>query len=123
MGRSESNGTATIQWNWEEKFAACQALGGECALKMRKPGDWYFAQRGVDIKSGPMLVGKFGQGATPQAAVEDHFRNLTELKSHEYVVINAYGIRRAVRWNGFMWADVSEETPESAQTVGAVRQS
>lgn len=93
---------------WEEKLAACQALS-ECSLKMRSPGNWYVQQCGTDITQGSMLVGKYGNGQTPQQAVEDHWLKLTELAPQEYIVIRAYGEDRlAVKWNGYMWSTVNE---------------
>lgn len=93
---------------WEEKFAACQALG-DAVLRMRKPGDWYVDQH-AEIKDGCILKGEYGNGATPEAAALDHFEKLTALAPGEYVVTRAMGAdRRAVRWNGYMWASVQEK--------------
>lgn len=92
---------------WEEKLMACQALA-ECHLRMRSPGDWYVSHR-VDIVNGPMLEGRYGNGRDPREAVENHWRELTELAPHERVVANALtDQRREVRWNGFMWQDCIE---------------
>ena len=95
---------------WEEKLAACAAIGHEIGLRMRKPGDWYVEHRGVEVKEGPMLASRYGNGETPQLAVEDHWQQLTVLAPREYVVLDAGSgeRRRAVRWNGFMWMDVKE---------------
>ena len=88
---------------WEEKLAACQALA-ECHLRMRKPGDWYVSHM-VDVATGCVLEGRYGNGRTPIEAVEAHWRELTDLKGDERVVSNALREdRREVRWNGYMWA-------------------
>lgn len=70
---------------------------------------WYVSQN-IDVKNGGCLEGKYGNGATPQEAVEDHWRALvSELPADQYLIIREGGSpRRAVRWNGFMWADVME---------------
>ena len=92
---------------WEQMLQAIAALGGEPALRMRKPGDWYVEQRGVEVKQGSILASLYGNGATPEAAVRDHWQQLTDLKPDEVIVLSAAGPnRRHVRWNGFMWTDV-----------------
>lgn len=97
--------------DWEQKFAAINALDYDASLCMRKPGDWYVACR-LEIKKGSVLEGGAGPGrATPEEAVEHYFARITSLlKVGEYVVCRAHGgsSRRAVKWNGFMWADVRE---------------
>ena len=96
--------------NWEQKLAACKALRPYgTGLRMRSPGDWYVEQIGLEvIEEGHrgMLVGRYGNGATPEAAVEDHWAKLTA-SDVAAVVLNAMGPdRREVRWNGFMWEDL-----------------
>lgn len=98
--------------NYEQMLVALQALG-ECSLMMRKPGDWYVSQR-TEIKNGPVLEGRFGNGNTPMAAVADHWKQLTELAPGQYIVTHAYdrAQRRGVRWNGFMWAEAEPQPSE-----------
>lgn len=96
---------------WEEKLAALNALSDNvtgASLRMRKPGDWYVEQN-VEVKDGLILEGRYGNGATPEAAVLDHWENLTKLKSHEYLVVGWGKERKAYRWNGHMWATVKEK--------------
>lgn len=72
---------------------------------------WYVLQH-VEIKDGPMLSGDYGNGWTPEAAIEDHWRRLVdELPPGKYLVLHAGDPekRRAVRWNGFMWETITEE--------------
>jgi hypothetical protein len=96
---------------WEEKLQACQVLGN-VSLRMRAPGDWY-VDHNVEIRNGPILEGGCVTGATtPQEAAEKHWAWLTDLLNGQYVVVNAYRDNRfAARWNGFMWAPVSEDKP------------
>jgi hypothetical protein len=97
--------------NWEQKFAAIIALG-EATLYMRKPGDWYVAQRSVEVKQlerDGMLQHRYGNGATPEEAVEAHFRRLTDEKPLAYIVTRHAGVRRRVLWNGFMWVDLGPD--------------
>jgi hypothetical protein len=81
---------------WEQKLQALQALG-DTSLRMRKPGDWY-----VNTVANIKGDGGYGNGATPEAAVEDHWKKFAE--SGATVVVDAYSpSRREYRWNGFMW--------------------
>lgn len=93
---------------FEHIMQACSALG-DISIHMRKPGDWYVSHR-VEVRSGSILEGRYGNGVSPIDAIHDHWKKLTELKPHEYIVLNAMGadIRRAFRWNGFMWQEVEE---------------
>ena len=98
---------------WEEKFYALKALVnfGDAALMMRKPGDWYVSLRGVDRKEGCVLAGCGGHsGKTPEEAVELAFSYATD--ERYYVVSDAVypDRRKAFRWNGFMWDEVSEDS-------------
>lgn len=101
----ESNG---IVLSWEQKLAACAALA-EVSLKMRKPGDWYVCQS-VNIKRKHTLSGNYGNGTSPEDAIADHWKVLTELlKPDECIVIGIGAGRKGYRWNGFMWREVEEE--------------
>lgn len=95
---------------WEEKLQACQALC-DCSLRMRKPGDWYVAQPGIGITDGQFVRGEYGDGATPQAAVESHWQVLMATLADEgrRLFTSEGGKRRYVKWNGHMWA---EEAPD-----------
>jgi hypothetical protein len=99
--------------DWQEKAAALDALA-EIEIRFRKPGDW-FVNQDVAIKDDHCLVGAWGNGETPQAAIEDHWKVLVEEpKFPLYLVARSGDRRRAVSWNGFMWADVHEPKQEKA---------
>lgn len=100
--------------NWEQKLAALNAIS-ECRLLMRKPGDWYVSQS-VERKEGHMLASAYGNGATPQEAVENHWTEVAEASSYTNpIVLSAYGPdRREVFWNGFMWADKPRATVQES---------
>ena len=93
--------------DWEQKFAAINALA-QATLQMRGPGDWY-VETSVEVKNGSILEGRYGNGTSPENAVNSHWAAMLELAADEYLVANA-GMewRRAVKWNGFMWDDVRE---------------
>lgn len=95
--------------DWQQKAAALDALA-EIEIKIRKPGDWYVSQR-VEIKDDCILVGAYGNGDTPMAAIDDHwFRLVEEIERGPRYLVARVGqpSRRAVKWNGFMWQDVPE---------------
>lgn len=94
--------------NWEQKLAAIQALG-DTSLRMRKPGDWYVSSTRMEIGGDGMLSGEYGNGRTPEEAVEEHWRIYTNLPPGKFIVIGAYtDKRRQVRWNGYMWEDIAK---------------
>lgn len=101
--------------NWEQKLNAMIALCGWSAvsLKMREPGNWYVEVIGRNIGGGGFLRGEYGEGRTPQEAVEDDWRRLVdELPEDRVIVVSRRSTEeteRRVRWNGYMWADVPRE--------------
>ncbi len=93
----------------DQKADILQAIG-KLTVHRRSASNWYATVDGIEVKQGSFLCGDYGNGKTPEAAIDDCFRVLTELKRGEYLVKNAYGeSRRAMRWNGFMWQEVVEE--------------
>jgi hypothetical protein len=103
--------------NWKEKIEALASLESDIAIRYRPEGTvcagnqdhiWYITQS-VDVKKGSILHGRYGNGETPEEAIEDHWNRLTELEEDEYLVIHAGAMnRKAVKWNGFMWKEVKE---------------
>lgn len=94
--------------NWQEKAAALFALGGDPSIRMRKVGDWYVYQD-VVIKDGAYLRNFYGNGATPQGAIENHWKVLVEdLEDGQYLLVMSHSRRKAVKWNGHAWVDIKE---------------
>jgi hypothetical protein len=92
------------EMNWEEKLQAIQALGENACLKMRKPGNWYVANTGIEIAANGLLISPTESETTPESAVKALWFQLTEeLEPGRYLVANS---GKAYRWNGFMWAGV-----------------
>lgn len=90
---------------WEQKLAALQAIA-DTSLRMRNPGDWYVSAVGRSIGGNGLLHGKYGNGKTPQEAVEDDWRQLAEmLPDDRYIVVERSGARKQFIWNGFMWTE------------------
>lgn len=95
--------------NWEEKLAVLLTLDDNLSVTMRKPGNWYVSGGRCEIKrkGSGVLESAYGDGKTPQEAVEDHWRQYTTLPDGAVIVIDAMRkTRREVRWNGFTWVDV-----------------
>lgn len=92
---------------WEQKLAALNSVARH-ALLMRAPGDWY-VNAPIEIGGRSVLVGAFGNGKSPQDAVEDHWRQLVDdmEQNGDYLVCRDGQHVKVVRWNGFMWEDVS----------------
>lgn len=107
--------------DWEHKADALAALC-DFSLQYRAPADriglaepWYVEQA-VQVREKDTMCGTYGNGFTPQEAIEDHWKRLvTDLPHEHYLVVRQGGHpRRAVRWNGFMWADVIEPDKAAA---------
>jgi hypothetical protein len=73
-------------------------------------GGWYCYADDIEVSDGVILSGTLGHGATPEAALNDLWNQLTNLKADARVVIDAFHARRAVTWNGFMWEQFEERT-------------
>lgn len=104
--------------NWEQKFEALNALA-ECSLKMREPGNWYVSQS-TELKEGSMLVGTYGNGVTPEEAVNDHWNKLVVPSSFSKPIVTfKYGEDQPTErfhhyWNGFRWVDCTPRERKSA---------
>ena len=93
--------TGGIFMNVQQKAAALNALS-RLKVCIRKENDWYIEQS-TEIKNGDVLIGEYGDGATPEEAIENHWEKLAE--SGKIIVTDAYGDGRIERrWNGYMWA-------------------
>lgn len=102
--------------DWQQKAEALAGLS-QLSIMFRErqwriggPEPWYVSQQ-VDIHCGSVLHGAFGNGFTPQEAIENHWQRLvSDLKPDQHLIVkDSRGQkRRAVRWNGFMWEDVTE---------------
>ena len=99
-----------------QKMEALLALGTEVSIRFRSEQfmretstkRWYIVQY-VEIKKGCILSAVCGNGNTLEEAIEDHWKQLTEIQPEEYIVTNAGNrARKAVLWNGFMWERIEE---------------
>lgn len=100
--------------DYQQKAEALAALADLAVMYREKqwriggPEPWY-CQQSIYVKNGSCMTSTGGNGFTPEEAIDDHWKNITELKPCEYLVVNSgTPIRRTVRWNGFMWADILE---------------
>lgn len=94
--------------NWQQKADALNSLS-EISLKIRAAGDWYVSQR-TEVGGDGVLRGIYGNGATPEEAVENHWCVLvTELQPTRYIATNSMGDdRKHWRWNGYMWREIPQ---------------
>ena len=95
---------------FEEKFAAMKALAGfDTALHMRSMGEWYCLLPGVEIGGDGILQSVGADGPSPEQAIRNTWEQITTLLPvTQYLVIRVYQTdRRQLRWNGFMWEDVT----------------
>lgn len=94
--------------DWQQKAEALCALA-EIEVRIRKAGDWYVHQD-VSVKDAGVMYGKYGNGDTPESAIIDHWKVLVDDVKFPLYLVARSGTdrRRAVVWNGFMWADVNE---------------
>lgn len=81
-------------------------------VDMMTDGNWC-CHWGVESRERgkPILTSVCGWGDSPDAAIEYLWKDATDIPANRYLVINAMSSekRRAVRWNGYMWADVQED--------------
>jgi hypothetical protein len=93
--------------DWQQKFDAIQAFAGtyNTALHMRAPGNWY-VHSGMSIGGDGMLAGKYGNGGTPEEAVNEHWEIYTNLPPDRYAVNRE---NKRARWNGYMWREITED--------------
>lgn len=98
----------------QQKVTALMALSGNLQIHCRAADDWFAYQPDVHIRErgACVYVGTMGNGATPEAAILDYWREIvTELDpTWAIMVANYYADegkpdRRYVRWNDFMWAE------------------
>lgn len=96
-----ARGAALPTATWEDRFAALQVLG-EASVRMRKPGDWYVDQR-VGVSNGAIVRSSYGNGATPQEAVEDHWLIYSAVGGNEWIASGSGDDRINAVWDGDAW--------------------
>jgi hypothetical protein len=88
--------------NWQQKLQALNVLTPH-VLCMRKPGDW-FVNSNLTIREGCVNIGTYGNGESPQEAVNDHWEIYTNLEKDEQCISVCDGTH--VVWDTFMWKQV-----------------
>jgi hypothetical protein len=97
--------------NWEQKLEALQAIT-RCELCMRSPGNWYVSAHSRGVVSGEdgwLLEGSYGNGRSPQEAIEDDWQKIAESRLPVKVDGVDYKTTRYVQWNGYMWRELTHE--------------
>jgi len=97
--------------NTKEMALALNALS-EISIRLDVNDQWYVSQS-VDIKDdneSQILRGVCGRGDNTIDAIDNHWRALTAtIPNAGFIVVHAMDDkkRRHVRWNGFMWKELS----------------
>lgn len=81
--------------NYQDKLFFLQNLAGtNDLLKMRKPNDWYCSLPGEVVYQN-ISTSTFGNGGTPQAAVNAAWEIFTNLPENQYIRTNSGKI---IKW-------------------------
>lgn len=64
---------------------------------------WYATVEGLEIHDGDVSISVFGNGLTPESAVEDLFREVVWIPTTSCVVSLS---KRRFRWDGDRWVDM-----------------
>ena len=88
---------------WEQKLEALNSLC-EHSLIMRAPGDWYVSSD-LSIIDQCISSGDYGNGDSPEEAVEDHWDRYSSVAFPMYI---SNGTGKRYRWNKFMWKEVHD---------------
>lgn len=97
--------------NVKQKWAAIKALDPRASIQCRDLGDFYIEDSAHVGDGSGIQIGKYGNGATPEEAVENHWEIYSTLDQWHYICgalrqDDGTYKRYRKRWNGFMWADV-----------------
>ena len=86
-----------------EMMAALNAISTPlgCDVKMREDRTWYVSVS-AEISNAPFLESPTQAAPAPEAAIREAWASYSTANK----VVITLPVRRCVRWNGFMWADV-----------------
>lgn len=104
MPRQTGGVQVSVQMTWEQKFAAIMSVAPSAEICMRKPGNWYVHANMMHASGSCCLVGNYGNGATPEAAVEDHWSQYGD--GQPFFVNDEW-----LMWNGFMFEKSERPCP------------
>ncbi len=92
----------------DQKFEILQQIS-PLSLRMRSVGSWYVDCPRRYIGGDGLMRGSFGNGKTPQEAIDDDFSQIvTYLPNDRYIMVeDNYGKRKNYRFNGYMWKEVT----------------
>jgi hypothetical protein len=96
--------------DWKQKAQALMDLSGSFnfSLHLREEGSWFVCLSRVERKEGGCLAGGCQNGITPEEAIEQCWDWATDPRL--YLVRDACSPeRKAYKWTGFMWKEVTEE--------------
>ena len=101
---------------WQDKAMALNVLA-EISIKVRKQNDWYISQA-TEIGGDGFLTGSYGNGKTPEEAIENHWAKLVgKLPQTKYIVTRDHNNKQKWwRWNCFMWKELPQP-PVEVETI------
>jgi len=88
--------------SWKEKAVVINSsLGGELHLVLDLDNNWYASAYDVNIGGNGFLDSVGGRGETVEKAVEEFWKNLTEIPEELFITVHSQANRRQqFRWNG-----------------------
>jgi hypothetical protein len=98
------NALARKTLTWQEKWAAIKVIQPGADVKMRRPVDWYVSASMEHAHDTCMLVGDYGNGPTPRAAIEAHWREYTD--GRPFFCGGKWHV-----WSGTEWLDTVDPRP------------
>jgi flavodoxin len=103
--------------DWQDKAKAIDILSA-LSIRIHDRNDWSADIGDVTIKGDGVLTSTMGRGNTPQKAIEDLWRQLTDLKANQCIVAvyRDVGelIRKHYRWETCIWKEIPRERKEHA---------
>lgn len=104
----------------QQKWEAIKALDRRASIECRDLGDFYISAEMHVADGSGVIIGKYGNGTTPEAAVEEHWDIYSNLSDDEYIAgdlrqDDGTYVHYRKRWNGFMWADIQQYELERIQ--------
>lgn len=101
--------------NWMDKAQALNSIGRlSLHLSQVIEGGWMASVERIEIGGNGFLHSPSCHGVTPEAAIDQLWQDLTDLKPDQYLVRNAFlGERHHYRWNGFMWDSLPVEQKQA----------
>ena len=104
--------------SWEEKYEFLKVICPRASINMRAPGNWYF-NSDMGVGNGSVVSGSYGNGISPQTAVENHFNIYSQITFERFMsnpkdkreYIRVYGEKedRYFFYSKYGWKEISRK--------------